>query len=82
MTDIILYSRPDCHLCEQAHALLRQAARRSPHAITVTSIDGSAPLTARYGDRVPVVVIDGSEALAWPFTLLDAQRALASLPRE
>lgn len=73
---VILYSRPGCHLCEEAAALLRQAGRRLALDIDTVNIDDDPALRARYGDRVPVAVISGAE-LAWPFTLAQARAALA-----
>lgn len=62
---LILYQRDDCHLCDQALAVLAQA--RAPEFDSVF-IDGDDTLEARYGTRVPVLrdSVDGAE-LDWPF---------------
>ncbi len=62
---LTLYTRDDCHLCDQAMDVL--AAARVPEYESVW-IDGDAALEARYGLRVPVLRDDdsGSE-LGWPF---------------
>lgn len=52
-----LYSRHGCHLCEQAEELLR----RYDFQIEAVDIDQDPQLRARYGECVPVVVIDGRE---------------------
>jgi glutaredoxin-like protein DUF836 len=68
---LILYQRDDCHLCDQALALLARA--RVPDFDSVF-IDDDPRLEARYGARVPVLRDDASgRELDWPF---DA-RALA-----
>ncbi|HEX7369511.1 MAG TPA: glutaredoxin family protein [Rhodanobacteraceae bacterium] len=62
---LILFQRDDCHLCEQAIALLARA-----HAPDFESmwIDGDAELEARYGERVPVLRDqDSGRELGWPF---------------
>ncbi len=74
---ITLYARPGCHLCEEALALLRQAARGRDLHITTVNIDERPELAARYGERVPVAAI-GKQELAWPFTLWQARAALAA----
>jgi glutaredoxin len=58
---VVVYSRANCHLCDDAWALLEQA--RSHHHFTLEKIDvePDAELAARYGSEVPVVVIDGKE---------------------
>jgi len=64
----VLYQRDDCHLCEQALAVLAQA-----HAPAFSSlfIDQDPALEARYGHRVPVLShTDTGCELDWPF---DAQ---------
>lgn len=63
---LVLFQRDDCHLCDQALAVL--AAARAPEFASVW-IDGDEELEARYGERVPVLRDDdGERELAWPFT--------------
>jgi glutaredoxin len=52
---IVLYSRRDCHLCEQAEDML---AAHAPE-IAVIDVDASADLAREFGTRVPVVELDG-----------------------
>ena len=60
-----LYQRDDCHLCDQALAVLAQA--RAPEFDSVF-IDEDDALEARYGVRVPVLRDNASGAeLDWPF---------------
>ncbi|KAF1684486.1 NrdH-redoxin [Pseudoxanthomonas broegbernensis] len=65
MSRYALYQRDDCHLCDQALALLAQARLPEPDSVF---IDGDPSLEARYGLRVPVLrdVATGAE-LDWPF---------------
>jgi len=65
MTDLILYQRDYCHLCDQALAVLAEA--RAPEFESVW-VDDSDELEQRYGTRVPVLCDrrDGRE-LDWPF---------------
>lgn len=74
MTDLVLYQRDDCHLCDLALAVLAQA--RAP-AFTSVFIDGDDALEARYGAQVPVLRdLRRGRELAWPF---DAARLSAWL---
>lgn len=62
---LVLYQRDDCHLCDQALAVL--AAARAPEFASVW-IDGDDALETRYGMRVPVLRDDTSgRELDWPF---------------
>ena len=72
MPRYLLYQRDDCHLCDQALAVL--AAVRLPEPESVF-IDDDPELEARYGSRVPVLRDDHTGAeLDWPF---DAAAVLA-----
>jgi glutaredoxin len=57
MPEIVIYSRENCHLCHDAVALLEQFGA----APRVIDIDGDEQLRNRYGECVPVVVVDGVE---------------------
>jgi glutaredoxin len=54
---VLLFSRPGCHLCEEAEQVLVRHGL-VPHTI---DIDASPELRTRYDTCVPVVVIDGKE---------------------
>jgi hypothetical protein len=71
---LILYQRDDCHLCDQALAVL--AAAGAPDFDSVW-IDDDATLEARYGERVPVLRdADGARELEWPFDAAALRRWL------
>ena len=57
MIEVILYSREDCHLCEQARADLEALQQEQPHRLTVVDVDGDPQLREAYGFNVPVVQI-------------------------
>jgi glutaredoxin len=57
MSDIVLYSRNGCHLCDVAAEIL---ARHGLEFERV-NVDAEPELRARYDACVPVVVIDGRE---------------------
>lgn len=68
MAKLRLYSRPDCHLCEEAASLLEHA---SPGAeLEVINIEDSLEHLRRYGVRIPVLKrADTGAELGWPFDL-------------
>lgn len=57
MLKVTLYSRQDCHLCEQVKADLDALHERYPHQLTVIDVDGTPELRKAYGFEVPVVEI-------------------------
>jgi len=58
---VVLYSRPGCHLCDDARQVLLAEQARSPFELTEVSIEGDDDLERDYGVRIPVVEIDGEE---------------------
>ena len=77
MSTVTLYTRPGCHLCEQARDLLHRAGRGFAVTIAEVNIDADAALRERYDTRIPVALIGGQE-LAWPFTDRQARQALSA----
>jgi hypothetical protein len=59
--NVTLYSRPGCHLCDEARAVLESVRARVPFALEEIDIEGSDDLTREYGIRIPVVAIGSSE---------------------
>jgi glutaredoxin len=61
VTDVVVYSRPGCHLCEEAVAALvalhEQGYRFGLHEI---DIESDELLLRRHLERIPVVEIDGA----------------------
>ena len=63
-TPVIFYTRPGCHLCEHAEALLRALAIE----FRAVNIELDSELEKVYGLRIPVLRITGSgQELAFPF---------------
>jgi glutaredoxin len=62
MTSVVLYGKAGCHLCEDARAEV-EAVRRD-HRFDLTEIDISTDpiLFRKYGERIPVVEVNGEEA--------------------
>ncbi len=66
MSEVILYSRPDCHLCDEAENLLSRVAPE--RAVRVVDIEDDLALIERYGIRVPVLRLEATgQELGWPF---------------
>lgn len=72
MNHIVLYSRRDCHLCRRAADWLETLGEQ----VVTVMIDSDEGLAARYGTRVPVVVVAGRETVEGAFDLPTLARAL------
>lgn len=62
---IVLYTRAGCHLCDTAKEALERVRARTGVGWVEVDIDADAGLTAEYGDRIPVVLLDGREHGYW-----------------
>ena len=61
MRTVTLYTRPGCHLCEQARATLERMRSEHRFAIAEIDIESDDELHRRYLERIPVIALDGEE---------------------
>ncbi len=59
---ITLYTRPGCHLCEEAKALIEPMLREFGATLREVNIDEDAVLRQRYGTDIPVIFIGARKA--------------------
>lgn len=73
---LTLVVRPGCHLCGDARETVRRVAGETGTRWREVSLDGDVELTARYGELVPVVLVDGAQHT---FHRVDAERLREAL---
>ena len=57
---VVLYARPDCHLCDEARAGLEGLrADGLDFQLDEVDIEGDDELYARFLERIPVIELDG-----------------------
>lgn len=61
MSHVTVYTRVDCHLCEIALAQVESIAAGSGATWAAVDVDADPDDRAEYGDRVPVILVDGVE---------------------
>ena len=57
MIEVKLFSRDDCHLCEQVQEYLEELSSEIPLQLSVIDVDSQVDLRKQYGFNVPVVKI-------------------------
>jgi glutaredoxin len=62
---VTFYTRPGCHLCDEARAVLEQVCGEVGTSYTEVSIAGDADLERRFGHEVPVTFVDGQQHDYW-----------------
>ena len=65
MPVVTLYTKPDCSLCATAAEALDRVRGRHPFELEVVDIAADAGLRDRYGERIPVVLVDGEPAFEY-----------------
>ena len=58
---LTLYSRPGCHLCDDARAALERVRARAPFTLNEVNIETDDSLHRRYLERIPVVALGEEE---------------------
>jgi glutaredoxin len=58
---VIIYSRPGCHLCDEAKAAIMSAGCSDSFTVEEINIESDEELLRKYKHDIPVVVIDGLE---------------------
>jgi glutaredoxin len=61
MATVTLYGKPGCHLCDQARSELGWLRKKAPFEIEEVDVSLDPALNRDYGERIPVVCVDGEE---------------------
>ena len=73
---LIIYTGPRCHLCDQAKGLLYPLLAEKGWRLVEMDISSDVALQAQYGTRIPVVVTADGREKGWPFTAAQIARML------
>ncbi len=81
----MLYGRVACHLCDEARAVVARVCDEAGVPWAEVDVDdppvaGAADLFESYGERVPVVAVDGVDVAQWRISERVLRAALASGP--
>ncbi|MGW4057382.1 glutaredoxin family protein [Amycolatopsis sp. cmx-4-61] len=63
--EVTVMGRDGCHLCEVAEADVARICGELGVAWTAEDVDTDPEWRAEYGDRVPVILVDGAEHGYW-----------------
>jgi glutaredoxin len=62
---VTLYTRPGCHLCDDARVLIEQVCAELGESYAEVSITADPDLERRFGHEVPVTFVDGKQHDYW-----------------
>ncbi|MGN6782611.1 MAG: glutaredoxin family protein [Marmoricola sp.] len=73
---VLLYSRPGCHLCDDARSVIERVCADLGEAYDEVDITTSSELASAYGEQIPVTFVDGVQHDFWR---VDERRLRAAL---
>ena len=65
MYEVVVYSKPDCCLCDEAKSLLRKLAAKHRFAWREVNILEDPETYEKYKNEIPVVFINGRKAFKY-----------------
>ena len=71
-----LMVRQSCGSCERVRQQIAPVVAAANAQLVVRDVDTAASLAVEFGDRVPVVVVDGEEFACWEVDSADLAKAL------
>ena len=75
---VLLYSKPGCHLCDEARTVIETVCAELGEQYDEVDITSSEALMSRYGEEIPVTLVDGVQHDYWR---VDPERLRTALAR-
>ena len=78
---VIIYSRPGCHLCEEAKAAIEQAGCTDEFTLEEINIESDNELLRKYKYDIPVITINGLETFLHRLTPQEFRQKILATKR-
>jgi hypothetical protein len=75
---VTLIGKPDCHLCDDARAVVTQLQAELGFAVEELDINEDKELFRKYWEQIPVTLIDGQQHDFWKVDPTRLRRALGA----
>jgi predicted thioredoxin/glutaredoxin len=73
----VLYSRPDCGLCEEMLSELAANVEAAAIGVDIVDVDSDPTARARFGHKIPVLLLDGELVCHGRMDFEELDKALA-----
>ena len=73
---VVLYSKPGCHLCDEAREVVEAVCAELGEGYEEVDISGSDDLMRAFGEQIPVTFVDGEQHDFWRVDVTRLRRAL------
>ncbi len=74
-----IYSRPGCHLCDDAKVVVERIRQRHPFTLAIINIETDPALETAYGTEIPVITINGNKAFKYRVDEAEFERKVKRL---
>ena len=61
VVQIEIYSRPGCHLCDEAKEVIERVRQRHPFSVSEINVESDPALEREYGTDIPVILLNGRQ---------------------
>ena len=75
--NVVIYSRPGCHLCDEAKQIITAVGRADEYTLDEINIESDPDLINRYQNDIPVITINGIEMFRHRLTVEQFKSAIA-----
>jgi len=72
--EVTLYGKPGCHLCDEARTVVERVRAEHPFELTEVDVTLDPELNRAYGERIPVLELDGEELFEFYVDEADLRR--------
>jgi len=76
--NLIIYSRPGCHLCDVMKAVVERVGQTVAVSLEEIDISRDPELESHYGLEIPVLTIDGTKVAKYRVSEEDLRRMLSA----
>jgi hypothetical protein len=76
---VTLYGKPGCCLCDEAKAVVAAVRAERPFDLEEVDVSLDPGMNHRYGERIPVVAVDGEELFEYAVDATEFREALDTL---
>jgi glutaredoxin len=75
---VTLYAKPGCHLCDDAREVIARVCAEVGTSYQEVDITTDPDLQRRYGEQIPVTLVDGAQHDFWRVDERRLREALAA----
>ena len=79
--ELVLYTRAGCHLCDEAKGALAPVLQEFGVSLKEVDVDTDPALAARFGEEVPVLMLDARKLAKYHVDVMQVRRALELLQK-